>query len=72
MARVTAQQVEQAQQAMLAAKSAKGTAKSGQKVDAYREAAERLTELRVAFRQQEEQAGRRVGYVSGDAAGSGQ
>jgi hypothetical protein len=68
VAQVTAQQVAAAEATLVAAKKAKGSAKSGVKVDEYRAAADQLTSVRTAFRQQEEQAGRRVGFVSGDAA----
>lgn len=66
---VTASEVELAEDALRKAKAAKGEAKSGKKVDDYRTAADELTAVRSQFRQQEEQAGRRTGFVSGDAAG---
>lgn len=65
---VTEADVETAEAAMLVAKKAVGTARSGAKVEAYREAADELTRVRVAFRAQEEQAGNRAGFISGDAA----
>lgn len=65
---ITAEQVEAAESALIEAKAARGTAKSGAKFDAYRARAVELTALRVAFREQEEQAGRRTGFVSGAAA----
>lgn len=68
MPNVTAEQVEQAEKGLARAKSAKGTAKSGARVEEYQRAAKDLTEVRRAFREQEEQAGRRTGFVSGDAA----
>lgn len=68
MANITEAQVEQAEEDLRAAKRAVGTARSGAKVDAYREAADALTAVRTAFREQEEQAGTRAGFVSGDAA----
>lgn len=64
----TEQDVTDAEEALVAAKSAVGNAKQGAKVEAYREAADNLTRVRVAFRQQEEQAGTRAGFISGDAA----
>lgn len=60
--------VEAAEGALVAAKRARGTAKSGAKYDAYREASENLARIRREFREQEEQAGNRAGFVSGDAA----
>lgn len=68
MAQITADDVAAAEEALVAAKKAVGTAKSGAKMDAYREAAEELTRIRGGFRAQEEQAGNRAGFVSGDAA----
>ena len=68
MAQVTEQDVAAAEEALVAAKKSVGNAKSGAKVDAYREAADELTRVRVAYREQEEQAGTRAGFVSGDAA----
>lgn len=65
---VTEADVEAAEVELLAAKKAVGSAKSGAKVDAYRAAADELTRIRTAFREQEEQAGNRAGFVSGDAA----
>ena len=65
---ITEADVAAAEEALVAAKKAVGTAKSGAKVDAYREAANHLTAVRTAFRAQEEQAGNRAGFVSGDAA----
>lgn len=68
MAQIEASEVAAAEEALLKAKSAKGDAKSGKRVDEYRKAADDLTAVRRAFREQEEQAGRRTGFVSGDAA----
>jgi hypothetical protein len=68
MSQVTEQDVEAAEAALVSAKKAVGTAKSGAKVEAYRAAADELTRVRVAFREQGEQAGTRSGFVSGDAA----
>lgn len=66
---VTEADVQAAEERLVAAKGSVGNAKSGAKVDAYRAAADELTAIRSQFRQQEEQAGRRTGFVSGDAAG---
>jgi hypothetical protein len=71
VAEVTAEDVTAAEEALVKAKAAKGDHKSGAKVDAYQEAAQNLTDVRVAFRQQEENAGRRVGFVAGDAVQTG-
>lgn len=71
MAEISESQVQAAEAAMIKAKGAVGTAKSGARVEAYRKAADDLTRVRSAFRQQEEQAGRRTGFVSGDAANTG-
>ena len=68
MAKVTEQDVTAAEEALVAAKSALGNARQGAKYDAYREASDNLTRVRVAYREQEEQAGTRAGFVSGDAA----
>lgn len=67
MAQITEADVEAATEKMQAAKRSRGSAKSGAKVDAYLKAADELTAVRVAFRQQEEKAGRRRGFAAGDA-----
>lgn len=66
MAKVTEADVEAAAERLRAAKKARGSAKSGAKMDAYLKAADELTAARVAFREQEEAAGRRRGFVAGD------
>jgi hypothetical protein len=71
VAQVTAEQVAAAEEALNAAKTAKGDATSGPEVEAYMAAAQDLTDVRVAFRRQEENAGRRVGFVAGDAEQTG-
>lgn len=72
MAEVKAEDVETAEAAVLKAKKeSHGAPNSAAKRQNYQDAADRLTKVRVAFRQQEEQAGRRTGFVSGDAANTG-
>lgn len=64
MAQITEADVEAAAEKVRAAKRARGTAKSGAKFDAYLAAADELTEVRRAWREQEEAAGNRVGFVN--------
>lgn len=71
MADITEAEVTAASEKLLAAKKSRGTAKTGAKVDAYQAAADELAKTRSAFRAQEESAGRRTGFVSGDAAQGG-
>lgn len=72
MAEVRADQVEAAEKELQAAKKASHDApNSVPKREAYNAAAADLTDLRVRFRQQEEKAGRRTGFVSGNAANTG-
>lgn len=72
MADVKAEDVQAAEAALLRAKKESHAApNSAAKRDTYQDAARRLTEVRTTFRQQEEQAGRRTGFVSGDAANTG-
>ena len=59
MAQITAADVEALEAELVTAKSKKGTAKSGAKVDAYMATAKKVADTRRAFREQEEQAGRR-------------
>lgn len=68
MAKVTEQDVVQAEQKLRDAKGASHASPNSEaKRQQYRDAANHLSSVRVAFRQQEEDAGRRVGFVTGDA-----
>lgn len=71
MAQYTEEDVLVAESVLLDAKEAKGDDTSGPAVDAYLEAANQLTQVRVGFRTQEESAGRRQGFVAGDAQTGG-
>jgi hypothetical protein len=61
---ITVAEVDQAEAALAAAKKGKDVEKRQAAMDA-------LAEVRSAFRLQEEQAGRRVGLVGGDATPEG-
>lgn len=69
---ITIAEVDQAEAEFLALKK-KAQAKSATNAtrDEYKEMAREFAELRSAYRFQEEQAGRRVGLVGGDATPEG-
>lgn len=64
----TERDVDEAEAALIEAKKARGAAKSGAKFDAYLAAVAEVTRVRSGFREHEEQAGNRAGFISGDAA----
>lgn len=64
MAQITEADVEAASEKVRKAKTARGTSAKGKAFEAYLEAVDELTATRRAFREQEEAAGRRVGFVN--------
>ncbi len=62
--RITEEDVTQAEEAVVAAKKRRGDSRSGKTVDSYYNAADELTKVRRAFREQEVNAGRRTGPVA--------